>query len=846
MTAARTAGGDAVDLRLSVGAAAAWIAVLALPNGSLVTAAVSLAVGVAALAARMLWRGMPTLALAAFAIALVQIPSVGRTARSSSGELHHLAVTRAAVSLELRIAGDAHALASRSVAGPARVAIDARAVGVVFGTRVEQLAGTLLVLAPARSWSALLPGEVVRADGRLAPSLAGDTTVLFSVQRAPVSVRGPPWWQRAAAGVRSSLRRAMARLPDGPRGLLPGLVDGDTSQLDPVLKEHFRIAGLTHLVAVSGMNLSILLGVVLLAARRAGARPWACASLGAIVVVAFVVVARPEPSVLRAAVMGIVTLAALAIGRPRQAVPALAAAVLVLLSWNPGLAVDPAFAMSVSASAALVLLAPTWAKALRSRGVPAGVAESLAVAAAAHLVTAPIVVAISGRLSLVAIPANVLAEPAVVLTTILGFATALFAPVYLPAAQLLAELASWPCRWLIWVADEFGDADGAALPWPAGVRGGLLLAAVVAVGAVLVRFAFARRVLLAAALVAGLVQGPVRWAVTGWPRPGWLFTACDVGQGDGLVVPVAPNSAVVVDTGPEPLAIDRCLHDLGIDDVPLLVLTHMHLDHVGGVGGVLRGRRVHQVITGPLLQPQSGLDIVQSFLGRRGLHMQFAQEGSTFRIGAVRFEVLGPHAPFHATHSDPNNSSVAIRMTVGGTRVMLAADMEREAQRAMLDEHIDVSADVLKVPHHGSAYSDRDFLAAIGARVGVISVGRHNDYGQPAPVLLRALVGLGIAARRTDLDGDVAFVRTSRGVRAVVRGKVGSTLGLGTRRAQVRPRDLLSAAGVRMGGCQPDRSPQTSCLTCCRGSCSSSATKSCWLPGRSPRSPPPPGAATPD
>ena len=210
-----------------------------------------------------------------------------------------------------------------------------------------------------------------------------------------------------------------------PRGLLPGLVDGDTSELDPVLAERFRVAGLTHLTAVSGTNLSLLIGAVALLLRRMRASPAAIALVSAVVLVGFVVLARPSPSVLRAAGMAGIALVALATGRQRAALPVLAAASFGAAAVAAGSGGDAGFALSVSATAALLLIAPGWVQALRRRRVPAGLAEALAVAAAAHLVTAPIIAGISGRISLVAIPANVLAEPVVAAATILGLLAAL-------------------------------------------------------------------------------------------------------------------------------------------------------------------------------------------------------------------------------------------------------------------------------------------------------------------------------------------------------------------------------------------------------------------------------------
>jgi competence protein ComEC len=534
------------------------------------------------------------------------------------------------------------------------------------------------------------------------------------------------------------------------------LIDGDTTQLDPVLAEHFRIAGLTHLVAVSGTNCAIVVGVVLLIARRSRAGPRGCAIAGAIALLAFVAVARPSPSVLRAAVMAAIALWCMASGRERVAVPALSATALVLLVWQPQLAADAGFAMSALATAALLLIAPGWADALRRRGVPGGLAEALAVAAAANVVTAPVIAAISGRISLISIPANLLAEPVVAAVTVVGFAAALVAPFSLPGGAFLAQLAGWPCRWLIWVANFFGGLHGATIAWPGGTPGGLTLLAVLLALLWVARRAGARRSLTAFAVVALVVLIPVRAAVSGWPPPGWIFVACDVGQGDGLVLPAGDHRAVVIDSGPDPVAMDRCLSDLQITDIALLVFTHYHLDHVGGIVGVFHGRRVERVITGPLALPASGVELVHSVLAAHHLTIGAAPVGTIEQVGAVRLDYLAPVAAFRGTRSDPNNSSVIIKATVDGERIMLPGDAEIDAQQSLIESGADLSADVLKVPHHGSAYSDPRFLAAVRAKVAVISVGAGNDYGLPAPTLLTELNTLGLPVRRTDRDGDVA------------------------------------------------------------------------------------------
>ena len=694
----------------------------------------------------------------------------------------------------------------------------------------------------------MLPGQRLRVDGALQPQLGGGSLSVTLFQHgAPRRLGRPPWWQRLAGHIRDGLRRAARVLPDPERGLLPGLVDGDTSRLDPVLAQNFRTAGLTHLVAVSGTNCSIIVGAVLLVLRRLRVRPVVCALAGGLVLLLFVLVARPSPSVLRAALMASIMLASLATGRPRAALPGLAAVTIALLLWDPTLAGSASFAMSVLATAALLVLAPGWARALRARRVPMGLAESIAVAAAAHVVTAPIVAALSGTLSLVAIPANVLAEPVVAVTTILGFAAAAVAVPAGQAAAAIAWLAGWPCRWLAGVAEFFGGLDGAALPWPGGRTGGLALLGATLVVAVLSTHVRLRHALVAAGLTAVTVLVPVRAVTSGWPPPGWVFVACDVGQGDGLVLNAGPHAAVLVDSGPDPVLIDRCLDDLGVTSLPLVLLTHLHIDHVGGLTGAYRRRRVGQVLVGPLDEPATGAHDLTAADATVHRVARVPPPGTHLHVGRVSLDVLGPPAAYHGTRSDPNNSSLVTRATIDGLRILLTGDAEIEAQQDLLASGVDLRADVLKVPHHGSAYSAPAFLAAVHARVAVVSVGLHNDYGHPSPVLLADLARLGVPLLRTDQDGDVAVTVTSAGMGTVLHGKAASGPVLAAALPRPGPAAAAAAsdAGARMTACRRAPSPsRTSPTPSPRWSCWS-GTRTCSSTGPSARSPPRPGRPIP-
>jgi competence protein ComEC len=825
-----------VDLRLAIAALPGWLgaaATLLMPLWvTWAHLSVALAAGLAGAFALRLRRGNPQVlrivVVAAAGVVLVLAPMLPRLLVARESALADLARSQASVD-DPRVLGG-------SGAGPPRILVRASVNGrpdsaadSAAATGEGRLRGHVLVLAPAEQWLGLLPGQRLRLTGKLAVPRRGSLlAAVVYVDAAPTLLGRPPVWQRGAGAMRASLREAVGGLGPGPRGLLPGLVVGDTSRMDPVLAQRFQDAGMSHLLAVSGTNCSILIGAVVLVLRRAGMRPRTCAVLAMLALLGFVVLARPSPSVVRAGAMASVALIALALGRERTAIPVLSFAVLALLMWQPQWALDAGFAMSVAATAALLLIAPGWAHRLRDRGAPPGLGEALAVSAAASAATLPIIVAIGGPLSAVTVPANMLAEPVVPIATVLGLLVALIAPVHLGAAQVLAQIAGLPCRWLIAVAERFGGLDGAALPWPAGWPGAVALLIAIGVVVAAVRRGYGTA-LLAALVVAVLIQFPFRALTSAWPPDRWGFIACDVGEGDGLVLRAGAGSAVVVDAGSDPLVIDACLRRLGIVEVPLLVLTHLHADHAGGVAGVFHGRRVGEVITGPLREPHFGLDLVVDALaveGRPATDLRTPQIGNTATIGQVGLEFLWPPRALRGTRSDPNNSSLIIRARIGAMSILLSGDSEIEEQEGALEAGVDLRADVLKAPHHGSRFVSTGFLAAVGARVAVISVGQPNDYGHPAASLLTALHSAGVSTvLRTDQSSDLALSAAAGGsLQAVARGRpITSALRAwpvpdlrppGVQRRRSRPRPTTRAAArpapTAPPGYRPARRPRRS------------------------------------
>ncbi|MEU5607376.1 ComEC/Rec2 family competence protein [Streptomyces sparsogenes] len=733
------------------------------------------------------------------------------------GPVPALAGAYAEATVELTVTGDPRPTRPRvrgAALADASVVMEAEATRVApdRGGPAATTRAPVLVVAHASprqraAWLGLLPSTRLRVHGRLAPPSHGGDRLAAVVRvdddggGAPRIVAGPSAAQRAAGRLRAGLRAATDGLAPDARALLPGLVVGDTSQVPPDLDEAFRAADMTHLLAVSGSNLSVILALLIgpphLAARaerrglaaRMGIPLRLTALLGGALTLGFVIVCRPDPSVLRAAACGLITLLAIATGRRRSLLPALAAAVLVLVLYDPWLARSYGFLLSVLATGALLTLAPGLSAALRRRGLPPRPAEMLAVTVAAQVVCAPVVVLLSGRVSLVAIPCNLVAELAVAPATVLGFAALAAAPLAFPVAECLAWLAGWPARWIATVARTGAGLPGAETAWPGGWAGGLLLAAVSAV-AVLAGGRLLRHRLLCALcalllLLALLRPAPLVRVITGWPPPGWRMVVCDVGQGDALVLSAGPGTAVVVDTGPEPRAVDRCLRTLGVVRVPLLLLTHFHADHVAGLSGAVRGRAVGAIETTPLRDPPDQAESVRRRAEAAHIPMITATPGERRRIGSLSWEVLWPPPPAGPTTpagptppttpagpagpgvEGPNDASVTLLVRTAGLTFLLLGDLEPPAQSALLAAHPALpEVDVLKVAHHGSAYQDPRLLRRLSPRLAVISCGADNPYGHPSPRTVATLRAQGAAVLRTDSAGPIAI--TGPDLRAAV------------------------------------------------------------------------------
>ena len=606
---------------------------------------------------------------------------------------------------------------------------------------------------------------------------------MLTTSRAPETLARPAEVFAAAARVRAGIRAAVNGAPPDARAFVPALVVGDDQQMSTQIVDDFRTCGLTHLAAVSGTNLTLVVGFLLIIARWAGVRARGLTVVGVLGVLGFVLLARPEPSVLRAAAMGSVALLGMGSRGRGQGVRALGVAVLLLLLVDPWLVLSLGFVLSSLATAGILFLGPPFRDAMQA-WLPRWAAEALAVPFAAQLACTPVIAAVSEQVSLVAVPANLLVAVVVGPATVLGLLGGVLVLALPPAGHVCGWLAGMCASWIITVATHLARLPNAAVDWSArpmaiGLLGLLCVVVGLGAGKVLGRARWSTLVCLV--LIAVMVR-PL--PSPGWPPQGWVMVACDVGQGDGLVLNAGGGRGVVVDAGPDPLAMDRCLGRLGVHSLPVVVLTHFHADHIDGLPAVLHDHRAGEIEVTATEDPAYGAREVHRWAAASHLPVRVPPLGEVRRVGPLTWQVVGPvHAPATGGSDEegsvPNNASLVLLVRTRGITILMSGDMEPPAQEALANALPDLHVDVLKVPHQAAVPGRRPALRP--RRPARRRVGRCGQRLRAPGALDPAdAAPRGMRVERTDRDGDVAVV--VQGGAMTVRTRGGEVSWSGARR----------------------------------------------------------------
>lgn len=650
---------------------------------------------------------------------------------------------------------------ARTVRGPARIGRD----------RAE-LPASLPVLvradgAAAEDLARVRDGDTAHLRGTVAVS--GSLVILRVTEVRPVTTAGIAGSaQSARHALRRTARQATAHLPADESALVRGMTTGDTSGMGEQTEEIMRRAGISHLVAVSGANIALVLAAVLGPLLLAGVRRRPRLLVAGMVVAGYVWLVGDEPSVQRAATMAAPLLAARFAGVRASPVAALALTVALWSVLDPVTAASVGFLLSAVATAAILLLAPPLAAALTElSGERLGrtAALVLAVPLVAQLACTPLLILLTPEVSLWAVPVNMLVGPLVGPSTVLGLVALLLGVVWAPAASALYTVAGGGAHLVLQIARTADSLPGSRIAVPEGATGALLAIAVILVAGLV--FAARRlpliRWVVAALLVMVLAPGLGRMLPLDQGTH-WSLALCAVGQGDAVLL--RPQAAtrdgptVLIDTGPDPAALRQCLDRLQVDRIDLLILTHPHRDHTGGREALTGGRVPSQQWICPL--PEAARDIVPA------APVTAVTTGESWERPGLALQVLWPGSAedaLRATAAEQgsgegdaaNDCSIVVEVIwADGSRLVSLGDLEPAAQ-VELAALAPGPAEIVKVAHHGSRFQHPALYRELDPDLALVTVGAENTFGHPTPELLELMTATGAQVLRTDLHGTVVL-----------------------------------------------------------------------------------------
>jgi competence protein ComEC len=693
------------------------------------------------------------------------------------------------LSVTFRVTRDALPVQQRSGDG-----YRSQAVVLSFGEQDQTVRAHAVVFTDTE----LQAGHRYTSQLRLSSTSAADrsTAIMRPLGEDEPILHEPDFWTRITetfTGLRAATAEQSASAVGEAPALLPGVLLGDRSAQSQELTDAMRVSGLTHMTVVSGTHCALVMGALLGLARMLRMPRWTTLPLLVTGLVLFVMLVQPAPSVIRAAVMGSIGALAVFAGRGRASSALLCLCVILLLVYDPWFAVEPAFQLSVAATAGIVLVGARL-KDLFARRLPGFVAAPLALAVSAQLLVTPVLLPIAEGVTLYSVPANIVAGPLLPLVTVPG-----------TLAAVLSTTVPWLSTPLLWAAGLPGagiaaigyaaaSLPQALAPWPEGAAGWVLAAFYTVAAIVLCRMLIDsrrrprqwERVLLGGAggVLAAVVipAGSLPGLLLGPSAPEqWRFALCDVGQGDMLVVRTGESAGIVVDAGEEPELAETCLHQLRIDHVEILMITHDHLDHYGGTSGIAAAAEIGEII----------------YSGAAGWSVREAvknQDGTVLEVPESRGEVgqtLTHQGSYPVTwqvwaaadyHPNTNDNSLVVHFNLWGAdtpagavgsandplRLLALGDLEKEVAGLLLArDALPSVVDVLKVSHHGAANGGTAVLEHTEPAVALIGVGEGNDYGHPSGAVVAALEDLGAATYRTDEHGTVGFILVNESLNPV-------------------------------------------------------------------------------
>ncbi len=538
------------------------------------------------------------------------------------------------------------------------------------------------------------------------------------------------------------------------------------------MKETYRKAGTIHLLVASGLHLSILIGCVMAIFRFLN-MPLKTGALTATVFgLIYAVMAGLGASIVRAFIMSGLTLLALVLEREKDALNSLSLAALILLIVDPRNLFEIGFQLSFAATAGLLFVAPVFEEGMKGK-LPRYLLVPISVSLAPFLLTMPIIAYHFSQVSLVAVLTNALIISWVGYAVILGFASVILGAIFLPLAMIFSGALFFMLKALNFVVCGLGGLPFAciyikppSLPMVFGYYLGLAGVIYFMKNKATLKFDRNKLALVCLVFLSIFVWHSATSGMGGLPGKILEVTVIDVGQGDSILIETPSGKKVLIDGGEEYAGkkiVVPFLRRKGVNRLDMVILTHPHSDHVGGLPEVLKAFKVESVLDAGIPHTSSYYKNFLKLIEENKIKYKVARIGDIldFQDG-VKSSIYAPSEPLlEGTNSDLNNNSIVMRLTYGEFSILLTGDMEREGEERLLKRGVYLKSNILKAGHHGSnTSSSRDFLARVKPKVAVISVGVDNKFGHPGRKTLERLKQAKIQVLRTDKDGAIV-IRTN-------------------------------------------------------------------------------------
>lgn len=539
--------------------------------------------------------------------------------------------------------------------------------------------------------------------------------------------------------------------------LFLAIVFGDQHRVAFERREAFRRAGLLHIFAASGFNVTIAAGFIMLGARLIRAPKLVAGGLGLASIAGYYWLVGPSPSVTRATMMAGLLYLAIFGGRRVDPFASMGAAAMVMLMISPRALFDIGWQLSFASLVGILLIYPWIISLVEPKVVP--IVAPFAITLSAQVGVSPILLTYFGQLSTVAVLVNPLVTAVVGLITGLGFFSSLLSLCWGAAGRSLMTILAPLLNIVRFTAEFFAALPSATVQFkPSLLTAAIFLGTAVGVGYFLRRHikTITVPVLLALILV---LQATGVWLdlASGIHRAGVSAEFLDVGQGDATLIRTRKGGVVLVDGGDNYRYLDRSLRLRGIKKIDILILSHPHADHLGALDELLNNYPVGRIMETGYAHSTQAYNRFKDAARTRGVEVIRVRAGQEYELGDLEIEIIWPGDVFlEDTGSDINNNSLVAMIRYGEFEVLLPGDIEVEAIEQLTSGAFDLRADVLKVSHQGAKNGTTDaWLRRVRPKHAVISVSADNSYGHPHLSTLRRLHRYVAEVARTDRDGDV-------------------------------------------------------------------------------------------